>query len=118
MSIDEQPMNVFWSGQKSPTSNKYKINYKGTVATASALPATGNKKGDTYNISEDGSDYIWTGTEWNKFGANVYIGATSTANGIQGLVPPALSSEVNCLLAGNGTWMLPIANSYIDSLFA
>ena len=104
MSIDEQPMNVYWSGQKSPTSNKYKINYKGTVATASALPATGNKKGDTYNILEDGSDYIWTGSEWDKLGANVYIGATDTANGIQGLVPPATTVQMYNLLTGMGTW--------------
>lgn len=119
MSISSQPMNVYWSGQKSSSYNKYKINHRGTVASASNLPSNGNQKGDTYNVSEDGSNYIWTGSEWDKLGSNVYVGATSSEDGVQGLVPPASSSERNWLLRGDGTWVeiTSLTDSDINSIF-
>lgn len=36
--------------------------YKGSVASISALPASGNTTGDMYTV--DGSQYVWDGTEW------------------------------------------------------
>ena len=120
MGIENQPMNVYWSGQKSESSNKYKINHQGTVASTSDLPSNGNQKGDTYNVSEDGSNYIWTGSEWDKLGSNVYVGATSSNDGVQGLVPPASSSERNWLLRGDGTWVeiTSLTANDINSIFA
>lgn len=40
------------------------ITMKGTVATVADLPTTGNKQGDTYIVSSDGSMQIWDGTKW------------------------------------------------------
>lgn len=40
------------------------ITMKGTVATVADLPATGNKQGDTYVVSSDGSMQVWDGTKW------------------------------------------------------
>jgi hypothetical protein len=40
------------------------ITMKGTVATVGDLPATGNKQGDTYIVSSDGSMQVWDGTKW------------------------------------------------------
>ncbi len=99
----DPPYNL-WSGNRSDTLNKWKINYKGSIATASALPEKGDFKGDTYNVLEDGSNYMWNGNSWDKLDANVYVGATSTKDGIQGLVPPADSSERNKFLRGDGTY--------------
>lgn len=93
-----------WSGNKSDTLNKWKINYKGSIATASALPVKGEFKGDTYNVLEDGSNYMWNGTSWDKLDANAYVGATNNKSGTQGLVPPASSSQIHSLLTGGGTW--------------
>lgn len=50
---------------------------KGSVATASNLPASGNKVGDIYIVTEDGGEYIWVTSEtypdgyWEKLGADV-----------------------------------------------
>lgn len=93
-----------WAGGRSDSLNKWKINYKGSIAKASDLPNEGEFKGDTYDVLEDGSNYMWNGSSWDKLDANVYIGATSTKNGIQGLVPPATSNEREKFLKGDGTW--------------
>ena len=39
--------------------------YKGSVATYQDLPSTGLTIGDVYNVESDGSNYAWTGTEWD-----------------------------------------------------
>lgn len=48
---------------------------KGSVDTYAELPATGNKKGDVYNVrkgsgegEEDGMNYVWDGTKWDALG--------------------------------------------------
>jgi len=45
--------------------------YKGSVATYADLPSSGLTAGDVYNVESDGSNYAWTGTEWDKLGATV-----------------------------------------------
>ena len=55
--------------------------YKGSKATYSALPTTGNQVGDTYNIetadpSHDilaGDNVAWDGTKWDKLGGTFTI---------------------------------------------
>ena len=47
--------------------------YKGTVTAVAALPSTGNKEGDVYNVgsSLNGGNYAWTGSAWDKLGDTV-----------------------------------------------
>jgi hypothetical protein len=45
------------------------ITMKGTVATAAALPPTGNVQGDAYIVSADNSLHIWDGTQWVNGGS-------------------------------------------------
>lgn len=66
MSIDEQPMNVYWSGKRTETNNNFKTNYKGSVAAKSNLPSSGNKKGDMYNVTESGENFVWNGSSWDN----------------------------------------------------
>lgn len=47
------------------------MDYKGTVATVSALPSTGNKKGDVYHVTADNGEYAWDGTAWQELGSTV-----------------------------------------------
>jgi len=42
--------------------------YKGSVATYSDLPSTGNKTGDMYNVNDTGRNYVWNGTSWDDQG--------------------------------------------------
>lgn len=45
--------------------------YKGAVATVADLPATGNTKGDVYDVQSTGVNYAWSGTAWDALGTYV-----------------------------------------------
>ena len=84
--------------KKTETYNKIEIDgklasiyrYKGTVATYSDLPSTGLTIGDVYNVEEDGSNYAWNGTIWDKLGGDVdlsnYYNKTQTDSLLAGKV--------------------------------
>lgn len=55
------------------------LKYKGSVSTYSALPATGQEVGDTWNVLDTGDNYAWTGTEWDKLSGTVDLSAYRTA---------------------------------------
>ena len=41
------------------------FSYKGSVASVSALPASGNTAGDLYTVTAEGNArYLWNGSEW------------------------------------------------------
>lgn len=44
--------------------------YKGSLASFSALPASGLNAGDVYNVEDTGKNYAWTGTEWDDLGGS------------------------------------------------
>lgn len=67
--------------------------YKGSVASASKLPTGGNTVGDTYNTTNTGANYAWTGTVWDKLSETI------------DLSPYALKTE-----------MATITNAEIDSI--
>lgn len=68
---------------KSDITGMYK--YKGSVATASALPTTGQTTGDVYNIEAAstyggaGMNVAWNGTAWDPLGEIFSITAISNA---------------------------------------
>ena len=45
--------------------------YKGSVATYSDLPTTGNIIGDVWNVTDTGKNYAWTGSGWDDLGGTV-----------------------------------------------
>lgn len=62
---------------KSDITNVYK--YKGSVASSSALPSSGNTAGDVYNVSDSGMNYAWTGSEWDALGEILEITSITNA---------------------------------------
>ena len=62
---------------KADITNMYK--YKGSVATVSALPSSGNTTGDVYNVEATGMNYAWNGSAWDALGEIFTI--TSISNG-------------------------------------
>lgn len=58
---------------------------KGSKATYSELPATGNVTGDVWNVLDTGSNYVWDGSAWDKLSETVdlsgYVPKTTTVNG-------------------------------------
>lgn len=51
---------------KSDITNVYK--YKGSVASESNLPASGNTTGDVYNVEDTDMNYAWNGSAWDPLG--------------------------------------------------
>lgn len=45
--------------------------YKGAVATQGALPSSGNKVGDVYDVQDTGVNYAWSGSAWDPLGTYV-----------------------------------------------
>jgi len=58
------------------------LTYKGSVATVEDLPASGNQKGDCYNVTDGSGMYAWNGTSWGKASAVGPKGEQGTAAGI------------------------------------
>ena len=54
--------------------------YKGSVATVSDLPSSGNTTGDVYNVQADGMNYAWNGTAWDALGSGFSIEAISNSD--------------------------------------
>lgn len=61
----------------SAITNMYK--YKGSVATVSALPSSGNTTGDVYNVEATGMNYAWNGSAWDALGEIFTITAITNA---------------------------------------
>ena len=54
------------------------LHYKGTKATVSQLPTTGNTTGDTWHVTADGSEWAWDGAEWQELGTAVDLSNYAT----------------------------------------
>lgn len=88
------------------------MKYKGSVADMTALNAlTGMAVGDFYNVADSGINYAWDGSVWDKVGGvtviPVFTGATSNADGVEGLVKKPLIADRTKYLKGDGTWDTP-----------
>lgn len=57
--------------------------FKGTVPTYMDLPAYNNVVGDTYNISDTGSNYTWDGTAWDKLSETVDLSNYATKDYVE-----------------------------------
>lgn len=60
------------------------LNYKGTKATISALPTSGNTTGDVWHVTANSGEYVWDGTEWQELGTAISIPA-NTGNSTTGI---------------------------------
>lgn len=47
------------------------MTYKGSVASYSDLPSSGQKVGDFYDVLDTGKNYAWDGTKWDDVGGVV-----------------------------------------------
>ena len=83
------------------------MHYKGTKASYSALPSTGNAIGDLWNVTDTGANYAWNGTAWDKLSENIdlsgYVPTSRTVNG------KALSANIS--LTASDVGALPSSTS-------
>ena len=79
------------------------IKFKGTVASATGLPVTGNMINDAYLVQDEGSLYVWNGEGFDSVGSIVGpVGATGPTGatgpiGATGEVGPTGASGVDAL---------------------
>lgn len=45
------------------------MSYKGTKASISELPVSGNTVGDVWHVSANGGEYAWDGSQWQELGS-------------------------------------------------
>lgn len=64
--------------------------YKGSVATYSALPSSGQSVGDVYNVEDTGDNYAWDGEKWDKLSGTVDLSAYATTANMQTYVTQQL----------------------------
>lgn len=60
--------------------------YKGTKATVSRLPSTGNKVGDVWHVTADDSEYAWDGSAWEELGGVVDLSGYYTSTQVDTLL--------------------------------
>lgn len=73
------------------------MHYKGQVASYDALPSSGNVQGDVWNVEDDGHNYAWNGTGWDRLAGEVDLSAYATT----AWVNTQLANKVN-VEAGKG----------------
>ena len=90
------------------------------LSGTASINTTGNASTAT-KATQDGSGNVITATYATKAELpSDYIGATSSANGVHGLVPAAAIAEKDCFLCGDGTWdaISGMTNAQIDTAMA
>lgn len=79
--------------------------YKGSKATYEELPATGNQVGDVWNVvavhgtTPAGTNYAWTGTEWDALGGLVDLSTYQT----KAITIDGVATTVEAAIATNKT---------------
>ena len=69
------------------------LKYKGTKATVSALPSTGNQTGDVWHVTETEGEYAWNGSSWDELGSFVDLSPYVLASELV----PITSSEISTI---------------------
>lgn len=62
--------------------------YKGSKATTSQLPSSGNTTGDVWHVDADGSEWAWDGSNWQELGT-----ATSSSHWVDGVAAGSVRSS-------------------------
>ena len=68
------------------------LHYKGTKATVSALPSSGNTTGDVWHVTADGSEHAWDGSAWQELGTAVDLSGYYTSSQVDGLLANKVST--------------------------
>lgn len=73
--------------------------YRGSVATADALPSSGQTVGDVYDVQASGMNYAWNGSEWDALGVYVDTSVFWTSQSGQPNTLEAMTvAEINAIL--------------------
>ena len=87
--------------------------YKGSVATYADLPSSGQEVGDVYNVEEDGHNYAWTGTDWDRLAGTVDLSNYVTLNTVQTITNKTINLGDNTII---GLSTVATSGEYSDLL--
>lgn len=68
------------------------FDFKGTKATVDELPQEDNTTGDVWLVEDEGSEYVWTGTEWEELGVTVDLSGYSTTEEMNAAITAAIQA--------------------------
>jgi hypothetical protein len=68
------------------------MTFMGFKDTVSALPNTGNEKGDFYIVTDTSTSYIWDGTKWTSLGSSEI--SSDKVTSLTGYVKAEESAEI------------------------
>ena len=80
------------------------FDFKGTKATVDELPQEDNTTGDVWLVEDEGSEYVWTGTEWEELGVTVDLSGYSTTEEMNAAITAAIQAldvAVTSVATGN-----------------
>ena len=105
--LEEEVKRSFYTKNEVDQLFNKSMKYCGSVKTYTALPKTGNKIGDTYDILDTDENYIWNGADWDKVAVNDITGnevsqlfnSNITAEGANGKKLFYTAEEIDDLLA-------------------
>ncbi len=84
------------------------MRYKGSLPIVGALPMSGNTVGDVWNILENGHNYAWDGTQWDRLSGAYDMSAYVQRTELPDFTLYALKSELPDLTPYALTSQLPV----------
>ena len=102
LAITDKAVSLDLSGYALKSQITSAVNWKGTVATTSALPTSDRKVGDMWHVDEKSAEYIWNGTAWEEVGSIVNLTGYYTKTETDGKISSAVSTaktELNAAIA-------------------
>lgn len=109
--VTNKAINIDLSAFAKKTDIASAYNYKGSKATYSALPTTGNTVGDVWNVEDTGMNYAWTGSAWDALGGSVDLSGYMTTEQVNA----ALGNKVD-KVSGKGLSKNDFTDAYKTKL--
>lgn len=91
LTVTEKAVNIDLSEYAKTADLVSALEWKGTVATVSALP-TGASKGDIYHVTANSGEYAWDGTEWQELGSIIDLSDYYTSEETDSAISSAVST--------------------------
>lgn len=79
------------------------LTYKGVKPTVADLPEAGNKVGDVWHVSDDGSEWAWNGSEWEELGTGMTVTWDSVQNK-PSMFPPSAHTHMMSQITDMPEW--------------
>lgn len=91
------------------------FHYKGTKATVSALPTSGNTTGDVWHVTADGGEYVWNGSAWEELGTVIDLSGYAQLSGASFTGPVNFGDSVTADDISTGSLLVTGSSSFTNN---